>query len=441
VRPVHSRYPQPSHEMDRRLLVITEFGPASASPAGRRVKSWCRHLPHFGIRPTVFLVEHPAEGRLDSFSWDVCRFESEEPIWSSFRWRPSNASATLALGRARTVLDALVSDYPSCSPLRRLLRPDAIREARRRRFDCVLATAPGFATFGIAKKLSRILGVPWIADYRDDWSTTQVDNGFKTALRRKDRYYERLLMRSAAGFTTVSDRYRDTIGRHIRRPGAVVENGFEEDEIAGLFGEGGELPRQGPVSLIYAGKLYPSQRLDVLGRALSELDATTRSKLQITFLGSDIPPQRIPASMSSDIGGTVQVLGRVSYDESIRQMAASDAMLYIAHTTKRGEAVRGVPSSKLYQYLCLQKPVVLVPSDRDIAERKLTQAGLAFAVADATGLEKAVEALLDLREQRVNRPTIDRTSPVYRSNTREAQAGNLAAFIDAVLARGLEECR
>src|SRR5579864_4360237 len=40
----------------------------------------------------------------------------------------------------------------------------------QRNFDLIYASGPPFSTFVIARSLSRRLGVPWVAEYRDAWS-------------------------------------------------------------------------------------------------------------------------------------------------------------------------------------------------------------------------------------------------------------------------------
>lgn len=54
--------------------------------------------------------------------------------------------------------------------------------------------------------------------------------------------------------------------------------------------------------------------------------------------------------------------------------------------------MKGIPSSKLYEYIALGKPVLLCPTDQDLMEEILTESGLGFfAMNSSDGKELLLE--------------------------------------------------
>jgi len=56
--------------------------------------------------------------------------------------------------------------------------------------------------------------------------------------------------------------------------------------------------------------------------------------------------------------------------------------------------MKGIPSSKLYEYLALGKPIVLCPSDGDLMEKMITESGLGFV---ANSAEHCYEQILKIK--------------------------------------------
>ena len=57
--------------------------------------------------------------------------------------------------------------------------------------------------------------------------------------------------------------------------------------------------------------------------------------------------------------------------EVLQIQQQSDLLLLLTH-----KGTKGIPSSKLYEYLSLQKPIVCFPSDFDIVEQTLKEIGI-----------------------------------------------------------------
>ena len=128
--------------------------------------------------------------------------------------------------------------------------------AKGQKFDLIYASGPPFTTHRIARALSRELGVPWIAEYRDAWSRYFYvpRPGWRQAL---DERIENATIRSAAAIVAVTPPWADYYRERFGKPVAVVFNGFDAQGVGAAESEpAGEKP----VSIAYFGVLYDGLR-------------------------------------------------------------------------------------------------------------------------------------------------------------------------------------
>ena len=86
----------------------------------------------------------------------------------------------------------------------------------------------------------------------------------------------------------------------------------------------------------------------------------------------------------------VKVTTRMPREEAIIALQKSHAFLAMAYGN-----MKGIPSSKLYEYMALGKPVLLCPTDHDIMEQMLAEVELGFFASSA---EKCLEQIELIRE-------------------------------------------
>jgi hypothetical protein len=95
------------------------------------------------------------------------------------------------------------------------------------------------------------------------------------------------------------------------------------------------------------------------------------------------------------------------------------------------DGIKGVPSSKLYEYLLFSKPVILCPDDHDIIHDTLTDTGLGILAdtADqvATHLERMVLDIIKYGDIQVNF-----SSQKIQQYSRRHQTAVLAGLLDKI---------
>ena len=117
---------------------------------------------------------------------------------------------------------------------------------------------------------------------------------------------------------------------------------------------------------------------------------------------------------------------RVSRTEALEQLSRSH-LLYLA---AYGD-FKGIPSSKIFEYIALERPVLLCPSDGDLMEKTLTDTGQALALNSKQEVVNALNRLYksfldgDVERFRVSGKNIEKYS-------RRHAAHRLAGMLDSI---------
>ncbi len=229
----------------------------------------------------------------------------------------------------------------------------------------IIVSGNPFEIFRFGYKLSCKHSISWIADYRDDWNTTEIVETrglFGSWLKRLNVWSERRYMKTAFCITSISPFYARKIGVFNNRPSEVVLNGFfpkdyEKFQQHDLYNE---------FSIVYNGMLYASQRIEVFLDAFKRfVDAhpAHRSRIRLRFPGIlflEEVAKRVEGFMKG-YEDVLELLPRIPREKVLEMQAKSHVLLMVSH----GET-KGIPSSKIYEYLGLGKPVLVCPTDHDI---------------------------------------------------------------------------
>lgn len=270
--------------------------------------------------------------------------------------------------------------------------PDTKRHFDYLKPKCIIASGPKFEIFNVAKSISNEYSVPWLMDYRDEWSTSSVGSRTQQILRRLGRWREKILLRHCCCFVSVSSGSIERIRALTKHRGVLLENGFWQEV---MIKDNEEKKRTPKVNIVYAGSLYASQNLEMFGRLCRGLCEEWARRLTIELIGTNLTRGKLLNRVEGLGRVHVELRDRVVRREALKIVQNADALLFIPHQTKDG-AVKGLPSSKLYDYLKAEKPVVMVPSDNDIAQFRLCLFGPVLFPKTSSQLEEALETISNL---------------------------------------------
>lgn len=402
-----------------RALMLAYFFPPLAGAGVQRSVKFAKYLPSHGVDPTVITTRsrwYPAKD--DTLMRDV---PSGVRVIRAFEL-PLNRihqAAAIVLGRLRLGALAAVIPWPDQHAG---WIPGAVsagmREIRRSRPDVLYSTAAPMSGHLAALILHRLTGIPWVADFRDEW-THNAELEQLGALARARAALESAVTRRAAAVTVVADYF--TLAGEDRSKRALIPNGVDPDDLV----DGG-LPDAERFRIAFVGTLYGGRDCGPLQaslRRLVERGAIDPARAEFRVVGNVWVPGGVALS-----GMNVVETGYLEHGSALREM--SEASVLTVCLPPGSQSTTG----KIWEYLSSGRPVLAVAPRSSDAFRLVEELGAGYAVdpSDAEGLDEAVERLYsDWREGRLEEPSGVRERVLERYSRRKL-AGDLADVFRAV---------
>jgi hypothetical protein len=245
---------------------------------------------------------------------------------------------------------------------------ESTRAIRFEKNDIVITSAPPYSALNIGYYLKRKFGVKWIIDYRDPWTlgySTLGYSNFADKLRRIiQRKDELRFLETADHVITVSSSLKKMFPEKYQDKIHVIPNGANTDEM--------DLNRINPTpktfSIVYAGTMHPQQLEDtyfftVLKKFLNE-EKIAPENFKIHFVGAAETKELKECVSHLYLQDYVNITSRVDLPDLYEYMYNASMFLHLRYADRDK-----IITSKQFDYLALQKPILLPQSDNgDIAE-------------------------------------------------------------------------
>ncbi len=206
--------------------------------------------------------------------------------------------------------------------------------------------------------------------------------------------------------------------------GATLLNGYDDVEIENAR------PEKGSFTITYNGSLYPTQPIEdfisTIEQFIKENDTSLDIKLNFPGLAFDKTQEERVKKAAQNIIHHFHITPRINKQEVLRIQSRSDLLLMVAHTNKKG-----IPSSKLYEYIGLKKPILLFPNDNDIIEHTLQNTGLGKIANNQAELLNLLKKAIKEKEN-FNTVNVDMKLKAIESFSRKNQAKKLAELINRI---------
>ncbi len=217
--------------------------------------------------------------------------------------------------------------------------------------DIIWATYPHIGTLLVASWLSRRLHVPWIADFRD----LPCEFEDRKWVLWTTMHRLRQITRSAASCITISDGLTEQLARAWRRRVVTIPNGFDPD----LFCASPASPSHEVFRLVYTGAVVQPREPGPFVRAVVELQQEgriPRDRTRLEFYGYDT--SWLTPYIKEHVGRTVFIHDCVGYSRVITIQRQATALVILPMNN-----LRGVLTTKLFEYMATGRPVISFPKD------------------------------------------------------------------------------
>ena len=412
--------------MKRVLMIAFHFPPVAMGSGHLRPLGFVRYLPALGWEPTVLSANAAAFPRVDAenlklipdncrvhraFALDVRRHLSIRGKYFGFLAQP----------------DGWASWWPAA-----VLQ--GLRLIHRHQISAIWSTYPIMTAHSIAYTLSRMTGLPWVADFRDPVASS-VDAGNRFSVASQKRGEQRVLTHAARTVFTTPGAMRDYAERYPQtfRGGrmVVIPNGYDETAFADLPATAHRQPRR-PLRLVHSGILYPEGRNPVpFFTALANLKAAgtlTENEVTIVLRASGSEAMYTEEIRRRGLDGMITLALPISNREALQEQADADALLLF-----QGQKYDRQIPAKVYEYLRIGRPVFALVGERgDTAELLRATGGAALVPMDDVsaiemGFSEFIQALRNRRAPVAN-------ESVVQGYSRQHGAVLLGRLLDEVVA-------
>lgn len=344
----------------------------------QRWLKFAKYLPEFGFKPVIYTPSNPTfpivdRGLLEEIPQQctVVKRPIKEPYAWAALWSKKNTTALSAgLIPKKTkqgwleklmlwvrgncfIPDARVGWVkPSVRYLKKYLQEHQI--------DTVITTGPPHSVHLIGKELKAQLGIRWIADFRDPWTTIAYHKEMLMTeqARAKHLQQELAVLNQADDILVTSPSTRAEFELKTPKPVHLITNGYDVEH----------LPRTSldeKFTLAHIGSFLSDRNPRVLWKAISEMrkeNPQFRAHFQLKLIGKT-SEEILAAVAEFKLADCTVNMGYVSHREALIQQRKSQVLLLVEIDSDQTKAI--IPG-KLFEYLAAERPILAIgPEEAD----------------------------------------------------------------------------
>ena len=377
----------------KKVLIIAYAFPPYILVGALRPYNWYKYFKEFDVNPVVITRQwsNNSGGNLDYMaegeSSNIIIEDGKFGIIIKTPYKPNLADRlVLSYGATkfkfiRKLLTGIYEFGQFIFPIgtKFQLFVEAQRYLRDNKVDVIIATGEPFILFLYAAKLSKQFGVPWVADYRDPWSSNDIYAN-KLLLRKWNSYFEKRIVISATKITTVSKFVQRKIENIVQNMSyEILPNGYDPTFII----ETQSIKQDDKVlQIAFAGSLYKWNPIESFLRTVSIfLTSNIEINIRINFYGSNIDDElRVLISKYPLLDGHVFLYPKIQNNILLLRLAENNVMLLFNYYSYLG--------TKIFDYLGIRRKILLCYSnDAESEQLKEKYYGIQAATPESEQLQ------------------------------------------------------
>ena len=266
-------------------------------------------------------------------------------------------------------------------------------------FDVILCSTYYYFPLWTALRLSKAWHIPFYADLRDIAEQWGHMNYFTTPLPRLGglekivgRWYERRnirmrnnILRQAAGVSTISPWHRELLQGATKAKVECIYNGFDEREFAP------ENRKTDVFRVAFLGRIIqlelrqPQMLFEATGELLKEGKVNSKTFALDFYCEPEFAESLHEMAESYGAAECLHYHGYIPRTALRDVMAESSILVALGASADYGQ--HGILGTKVFESIGMEKPFVLVPSDKDSLATLIKETGIGLAAEDKTQLK------------------------------------------------------
>lgn len=421
--------------MRKVLMIAHQFPPVGGSGVQRSAK-FAKYLPLFGWEPVVLTRDDSKMTLRDT---------------SLLEELPENIEIIRTPACDLTVLPSLLNKVGKFIAWKLLIPdgevlwmrkalPQALKRVSKGDIEAVYTTSYPYSDHLLGLELKKSFpGIPWIADFRDEWTNNPylLDNPHMPYRMEKEKEMEREVLTRADALITNTPIMKENFvrlnpGMDLDKRMVVIPNGYDSDDFMDIRQTDKNNSR---FTLTYTGALYgrrkPDKIIEAIGKLVSD-GIIDKNKIRIKFIGSFKPEVLKNLIARNGLDGAVELVNYMEHQQCIVEMVKSDAMLLIEGGGPGSEAFY---TGKIFEYIQTSNPILAVIPAKgaaaDIIRR--TGTGIVCDWADEKAIQQGFVALYEawLKGEKI----IDPDNEEIARYDRKALTKSLSELLDKQIGR------
>lgn len=408
--------------MHRNVLIVSYDFPPVNNMGAKRYGIMCKYLQKNGYVPYILTVYPSFLNRLD------IRLDLDVPVGEDQILRVGQSGMVYPIQdwkwtiiceylKKRRLVSRIIEET-SLGWYWKVVKEIDLYELKKKEIDIIIGTFPPSSNLLLARYLSKKLNIPYIVEVRDLISDYREHGKNEDRLVVLDSILERILLSSASGIISVTERFSDILKKRFpRKDITTIYNGWEHHVSDGQK----STPKR---YMYYAGSLY-EHRLESL---LLLLECVATCDTKVPLIVRSIGPENLTKKAKRfckklQLEDRVKIMGGVS--EKIVQMEQAMAWINVVFSSihEKDKALMGTIPGKVFELLHGASPILaVVHESSEIADiLQMTNKGL--ATTDKTKIKSFLQTD---HETYIGNQNIEVFS-------REHQAKKLCSFLDKLL--------
>ncbi len=354
----------------KKALLLTYYWPPGSGPGVQRWLKFCKYLVELGWEIEVITVENGSYPSTDSSLLDdvpedlrVFRTKTIEPfaVYNALRGKSGKqVEVGMSNLKGKPSLFKRISNYVRANffvPDARVgwntyAFPMAIKRIKAFQPDLIITTGPPHSTHLMGARLKRMFSLPWVADFRDPWTTIYYNAYLNrtTRTQEKDKSLEDQVLKTADGIVVASTGMQEEFEARTQRI-TFIPNGFDPKDFEQTVTE---IPEK--MRLAYVGNLKSNQNIYGFWLALSSLSPEQRSSVELEITGNMAADVK-ESIASYALEDLIKVKAFVPHREAIERMLNAHVLLL---PIPQSENNKSILTGKLFEYLATRRPILAI---------------------------------------------------------------------------------
>ncbi len=365
----------------KKLLIITYYFPPAGGPGVQRWLKFVKYLPDFGIQPIVYVPENPTYPIIDEGL--VAEISDKAIVLKNKILEPYQLASVFSKNKTKKIASGIIPNQKKQSFLDKtflwirgnIFIPDArvlwVKPSVNylenyiieNEIDTIVTSGPPHSLHLIGLELKQKLGVKWLADFRDPWTTI----GYHKSLRlsnyasKKHKKLEHQVLNSADSIIVTSKTTKTEFEKLTAKPIEVITNGYDNENVATQI-------LDTKFSLAHIGSFLSERNPKLLWESVSELlheIEDFKNHLELKLIGA-VSQEVLETISHYNLDVYLNNLGYVSHNEAIAHQKRSQVLLLIEIDS---EDTKSIIPGKLFEYMVSNRPIIAIgPIGSDFAE-------------------------------------------------------------------------